>query len=100
MPITPRSSYYDNHYRQTAALIRARQPYLIKNIFSGLGIFAFVISVYTFTINAVAQDDFSDVPVPDAPPQPPHTPNAGVERPVSEALLNQEKAQTKSRQAS
>ena len=31
-----------------------------------------------FTIHAVAQDDFSDVQVPDAPEQPPHTPHAGV----------------------
>ena len=48
-----------------------------------------------FTLNAVAQDDFSDVQVPDAPTQPPHTPNAGVEKPVTEALLNQERAETK-----
>ena len=40
-----------------------------------------------FTINAVAQDDFSDVQIPDAPSQPPHTPNVGVERPVSGAVL-------------
>ncbi len=33
-----------------------------------------------FTIRAVAQDDFSDVPIPDAPAQPAHTPNAGVAR--------------------
>ena len=32
------------------------------------------------TIRAVAQDDFSDVQIPDAPVQPPHTPNAGAER--------------------
>lgn len=31
-----------------------------------------------FTINAVAQDDFSDVQVLDAPEQPPHTPHTGV----------------------
>ena len=41
----PRSTYYDKHYRQTAALIRARQPYLVRNIFTGFGIFAFVIGV-------------------------------------------------------
>lgn len=32
------------------------------------------------TIRAVSQDDFSDVPIPDAPVQPPHTPNAGAEK--------------------
>ena len=41
----PRSTYYDEHYRQTAALIRARQPYLIKNIFTGLAVFGFAIGV-------------------------------------------------------
>lgn len=51
----------------------------------------------SFTISAVAQDDFSDVQVPDAPTQPPHTPNAGVEKPVTEAVLNQERANTKAR---
>ncbi|KAG6999269.1 hypothetical protein G7Y79_00036g072250 [Physcia stellaris] len=95
MPLIPRSSYYDKHYRQTAALIRARQPYLIKNIFTGLGIFGFVIGVYSFTINAVAQDDFSDVQVPDAPSQPPHTPNAGTETSTTEALLQQQRQHTK-----
>ena len=45
MPLLPRSTYYDKHYRQTAALIRARQPYLVKNIFTGLSIFAFTIAV-------------------------------------------------------
>ena len=32
----------------------------------------------TFTIKAIGQDDFSDVPMPDAPSQPAHTPNASV----------------------
>ncbi|KAL6720740.1 hypothetical protein ACLMJK_002665 [Lecanora helva] len=91
MPILPRSSYYDKHYRPTAALIRARQPYLVRNIFTGLGICAFTIGVYTFTINAVAQDDFSDVPVPDAPAQPPHSPHTGVETATSIEALNQRK---------
>lgn len=42
-----RSNYYDKHYRQSAALIRARQPYLVKNIFTGLGLCAFTIAVCT-----------------------------------------------------
>lgn len=32
------------------------------------------------TIRAVSQDDFSDVQIPDAPVQPPRTPNVGVEK--------------------
>ncbi|KAI9819578.1 MAG: hypothetical protein M1827_007028 [Pycnora praestabilis] len=76
MAVIPRSSYYDKHYRQSAALIRARQPYLIKNMLTGAAIFGFAISVYAFTIRAVAQDDFEDVTIPDAPiqsAQAPHT---------------------------
>ena len=45
----------------------------------------------SYTINAVAQDDFSDVPVPDAPAQPPHTPHAGVERTISVAAFDKQK---------
>ncbi|KAI9746122.1 MAG: hypothetical protein M1818_000803 [Claussenomyces sp. TS43310] len=67
MAIIPRSTYYDKHYKQAPALIRARRPYLVKNTLTGVGIFAFAISVYAYTINAVSQDDFEDVHVPEAP---------------------------------
>ncbi|KAG9242509.1 hypothetical protein BJ878DRAFT_515084 [Calycina marina] len=62
-----KSSYYDKHYKQSASLIRARRPYLIRNSLTGIGLFGFCISVYVFTIRAVSQDDFDDVKVPDAP---------------------------------
>ncbi|TVY68803.1 Mitochondrial cytochrome c oxidase assembly factor [Lachnellula suecica] len=75
MAVIPRSSYYDKHYKQSAALIRARRPYLVKNTLTGLGIFAFAIGVYTYTIKAVSQDDFEDVKVPAAPQQ---SPSAGA----------------------
>ncbi|KAI9756160.1 MAG: Nucleolar protein 12 [Chaenotheca gracillima] len=78
MAIIPRSSYYDAHYRQTAALMRARRPYLIRNIITGSCIFGFAIGVYAFTINAISQDDFEDVPIPDAPAQTPHAPHTGT----------------------
>ena len=48
-----------------------------------------------FTINAVAQDDFSDVPIPDAPAQPPHSPHTGVEKAVSAATLNKQEEERK-----
>lgn len=51
----------------------------------------------SFTINAIAQDDFSDVQVPDAPAQPPHTPNAGVEKPTTQAVLERQRENTKNR---
>jgi len=71
----PKSSYYDKNYYQTAALIRARRPYLIKNAITGLSLFAFTAAVYTWTIRAVSQDEFEDVQVPKGPVQ---TPGAGA----------------------
>lgn len=43
----PQSSYYDKHNRPTAALYRARQPYLIRNAVTGLCIMGFVAGVCT-----------------------------------------------------
>lgn len=45
----------------------------------------------SWTINAVAQDDFSDVPIPDAPAQSPHSPHTGLEKSVSAAALDEQK---------
>ncbi|RHZ72615.1 hypothetical protein CDV55_106682 [Aspergillus turcosus] len=59
------STYYGKDYRAGAALLRARRPYLFKNALTGLGLVAFTISVYAYTIRAVGQDEFSDVKVPD-----------------------------------
>lgn len=49
----PRSSYYDKDYRQSAALIRARRPYLVKNILTGTAIFAFAIGVCTLDTSSL-----------------------------------------------
>ncbi|KAI9657644.1 MAG: hypothetical protein M1821_002820 [Bathelium mastoideum] len=87
MAILPRSSYYDKHYRQSEALLRARRPYLVKNAITGACIFAFTIGVYAFTIHAISQDEFEDVPVPAAPVQPPHAPNASPNRSAGSANL-------------
>ncbi|MCJ1267431.1 hypothetical protein MMC22_007316 [Lobaria immixta] len=85
--IFPRSSYYDSDYRQSAALLRARKPYLIPNIIGGVTVVAFTLGVYTWTIHAISQDDFSDVPIPDAPAQPAHTPNTGVVKAADPATV-------------
>ncbi|KAK3659050.1 hypothetical protein LTR56_001487 [Elasticomyces elasticus] len=71
----PQSSYYDARNRPGAALYRARQPYLVKNAVTGLFIIGFVAGVYSWTIRAIGQDDFSDVPMPDAPIQAGHAPH-------------------------
>ncbi|KAE9981750.1 hypothetical protein BLS_006984 [Venturia inaequalis] len=66
MPLIPRSSYYDQHFRQSAALIRARRPFLFRNLATGAALVTFTTGVYAYTILAVAQDNFDDV-VPGAP---------------------------------
>ncbi|KAK4229091.1 hypothetical protein QBC38DRAFT_453537 [Podospora fimiseda] len=66
-PGIQRSSYYDSKHRQSPALIRARRPYLFKNAVVGLGFTALALGIYAYTINAIGQDDFDDVKVPDVP---------------------------------
>jgi hypothetical protein len=60
MDSIPRSSYYDKHYKQSAALIRARRPYLIKNITTGIGLFGFCIGVcaYNYQTPLIANTKF------------------------------------------
>lgn len=45
--------------RMSPGLLRARQPYLIRNALTGLALVGFCASVYTYSIKAVKQDDFS-----------------------------------------
>ncbi|KAL2016944.1 hypothetical protein VTK56DRAFT_2820 [Thermocarpiscus australiensis] len=75
-----RSSYYDSRYRQSPALIRARRPYLVKNAITGLGISAFAIAIYAYTLHAIGQDEFEDVKVPDVPVAPASTSAEGTKR--------------------
>ncbi|KAF2850806.1 hypothetical protein T440DRAFT_518098 [Plenodomus tracheiphilus IPT5] len=64
-----RSTYYDDRMRASPALLRARAPYLIKNTITGFAICTLVIGIYTYTIQAISQDEFDDVIVPDQPAQ-------------------------------
>ncbi|KAI9897527.1 hypothetical protein N3K66_007383 [Trichothecium roseum] len=70
MALQPHTTYYDRRHRQGPALIRARRPYLFKNAITGLGLGAVVGAIYYYTLQAVGQDDFEDVKVPDAPHKP------------------------------
>ncbi|KAF4990886.1 cytochrome oxidase assembly mitochondrial [Fusarium heterosporum] len=70
MPASPHSTYYDRRLRQGPALVRARRPYLVKNAVTGLGLLGIVGGIYWYTLNAVGQDNFDDVKVPDAPTKP------------------------------
>lgn len=58
-----RSSYYGaSGFQPSPGLERARRPFRAKNALTGLAILAFVGSVYGYSISAVKQDDFSDLP--------------------------------------
>lgn len=77
------STYYDDRMRASPALLRARAPYLLKNTITGFAICSLVIGICmfirdaaqnvflqstdTYTINAISQDEFEDVIVPDEP---------------------------------
>ncbi|KAK3675448.1 hypothetical protein LTR78_004531 [Recurvomyces mirabilis] len=81
----PQSSYYDARNRPGASLYRARQPYLVRNIVTGLCIIGFVGGVYSWTIRAIGQDDFSDVPMPDAPASTGAAPHASAVKSAGKA---------------
>lgn len=51
----PQSSYYDKQNKPTAALYRARQPYLVKNIGTGLVLLGFVGAVCTYNLHWIIQ---------------------------------------------
>ena len=44
----PKSSYYDENYRASAALLRARQPYLVKNLIVGGSLLALTLGICWF----------------------------------------------------
>lgn len=95
------STYYDARMRASPALLRARAPYLLKNTITGFAICSLVIGICrpltdlgpdlysydpdTYTINAISQDEFEDVIVPDAPVVPSQQP-AGTTAAVQQAV--------------
>ncbi|KAF9584869.1 hypothetical protein BGW38_004854 [Lunasporangiospora selenospora] len=58
------TSYYESGFRRSAALERASAPYRVRNIVTGAGLVVFCATVYTYSIMAVSQDDFSDIQLP------------------------------------
>ena len=58
-----RASYFGpSGFQPSVGLERARRPFRTKNALTGLAIMGFAASVYAYSINAVKQDDFSDIP--------------------------------------
>ncbi|GAA5804002.1 hypothetical protein EDC94DRAFT_517744 [Helicostylum pulchrum] len=55
-------------YGFSPALQRTRKPFVVRNLFTLVGLLTFTGSVYGYSLYAVQQDDFSDVPLPAALP--------------------------------
>ena len=45
----------------SAGLMRAREPYKVKNALTGLAIGSFIVGVWLYSMSAVKQDNFDDV---------------------------------------
>ncbi|KAF1912494.1 hypothetical protein BDU57DRAFT_559719 [Ampelomyces quisqualis] len=84
-----RSTYYDERMRASPALLRTRAPYLVKNTISGAFICALVISIYSYTIHVISQDEFEDVIVPDAPTRQPGQLSGGANLGVTTQAVQQ-----------
>ncbi|GAA6004884.1 uncharacterized protein JCM10292_002545 [Rhodotorula paludigena] len=59
-----RATYHPGGYGVSEGLKRARRPFFTRNLITGSLISAFALSVYLYSIRAVAQDDFSDLDQP------------------------------------
>ncbi|KAG5975362.1 hypothetical protein E4U58_001224 [Claviceps cyperi] len=66
-PRSTQYSHYDRRYRQGPALVRARRPYVFKTAVLGVALAGLSFSIYYYTLNAIGQDSFDDVKVPDEP---------------------------------
>lgn len=59
-----RSSYFGSSgFHPSEGLKRARKPFRLRNALTGMAILSFVAGVYGYSISAVKQDDFSDIPI-------------------------------------
>lgn len=59
------NGYYEKHtYRMSPALLRARQPYFVKNMIGLVILVAIPVGIFTYTYNFLNQDDFDDIPIP------------------------------------
>ncbi|KAF9972113.1 hypothetical protein BGZ73_004809 [Actinomortierella ambigua] len=65
MAIFPKpTTYYQKGFQRSPALERATAPFRVRNAVTGAAITLFCVSVYTYSIMAVKQDDFSDIKLP------------------------------------
>ncbi|KAJ1772693.1 hypothetical protein IW140_002608 [Coemansia sp. RSA 1813] len=71
--------YGEYHFRQS--IERGRSRYSIRNVFTALGLAGACTGIYFYSLHAVKQEDFSDVPMP---PEPTAEEKAEFERKIKE----------------
>ncbi|KAJ2641389.1 hypothetical protein GGF44_002145 [Coemansia sp. RSA 1694] len=57
--------YGDYHYRES--IERGRQSYTRRNVLTALGLVGVVTGIYFYSLKAVRQEDYSDIPMPPEP---------------------------------
>ncbi|KAJ1820344.1 hypothetical protein GGH91_000388 [Coemansia sp. RSA 2671] len=57
--------YGDYHYRES--IERGRQSYTKANVLTALGLSGLVAGIYFYSLKAVRQEDYSDIPMPPEP---------------------------------
>lgn len=62
-----RGKYRNSDGTMTAAAIRARRPFFVRNMFLGAGFATFAGFCYWWTYRALTPDDFGDIGIPDIP---------------------------------
>ncbi|KAI6135129.1 hypothetical protein EDD17DRAFT_1756712 [Pisolithus thermaeus] len=60
-PKAVKESYRPRSYRMSPGLLRAREPFRVKNAITGLILAGLGAGVWAYSIRAVKQEDFSDV---------------------------------------
>ncbi|KAJ2326219.1 hypothetical protein GGI00_004810, partial [Coemansia sp. RSA 2681] len=60
-----RALYGDYHYRES--IERGRQSYTRRNVVTALGLVGVVTGIYFYSLKAVRQEDYSDIPMPPEP---------------------------------
>lgn len=62
--IKPSPYHNPQNYVMTPAALRARRPFFWKNIGLASVLFTLTGGIYFYTLNALTQDDFGDIPIP------------------------------------
>ncbi|KAI5982668.1 hypothetical protein EDD15DRAFT_2266797 [Pisolithus albus] len=60
-PKAVKESYRPRSYQMSPGLLRAREPFRVKNAITGVILAGLGIGVWAYSIRAVKQEDFSDV---------------------------------------